>query len=337
MNGIMLRMVESYHPNDYGHTRIADLVAAALHTEPPGNLLNVLPGQTITQQFAVTPGPELSVSTQWPGSDVVLSLTSPSGHAYTRDSTDLWHVTGPTFETYTIPNPEVGTWTATLYGAQVAPEGELTRLFVHNPPIPNTPPTATFIQTLGGRTVTVDASASTDADGSVVDYVWDFGDGSTAIGVTASHTYPTPGTYLTTLAVTDNQGRKAFASAEGTVTIPSYIFTGFGSPVSNPPTENTMQAGRAVPLKFSLGGNYGLDILLSGSPSSVEISCDTQAEIREVEQTSTAGGSSLTYDSTADRYQYVWKTEASWANTCRRFTLTLDDGSTHEALFRFRN
>jgi hypothetical protein len=34
-------------------------------------------------------------------------------------------------------------------------------------------------------------------------------------------------------------------------------------------------------------------------------------------------------------YNYVWKTSPSWAGTCRKFALTLVDGSTHEALFRF--
>jgi hypothetical protein len=35
-------------------------------------------------------------------------------------------------------------------------------------------------------------------------------------------------------------------------------------------------------------------------------------------------------------YSYVWKTTASWAGTCRQFTLGLKDGSTRTALFDFR-
>lgn len=339
MNGINVPLVESYHPNAFGHTRIANEVGGALHSTPPGNLFNVQPGQTIIQQLAVGPGPELNVSTQWPGSDVVLSLTSPSGHNYTRTTAEpgVWHVTGPTFETYSITNPEVGMWTATLFGSQVAPEGEETRLFAHNPPAPNVLPSAVFTQSFSDRTITVDATASDDIDGSLVEYVWDFGDGTTATGNTANHTYTTPGTYLTTLAVKDDRGGEAFTNATNTVTIPRYTFTGFGPPVSNQPTVNTMQAGRAVPLKFSLGGDYGLDILAPGSPGSTEISCDTQADLYEVEQTSTAGTSTLTYDTTTGLYQYVWKTDTQWAGTCRRVTLTLDDGSLHQALFRFRN
>jgi hypothetical protein len=44
-----------------------------------------------------------------------------------------------------------------------------------------------------------------------------------------------------------------------------------------------------------------------------------------------AGGlSSLGYS-----YSYVWKTNPIWGGSCRKFVLTLADGSTHEALFRF--
>ena len=150
------------------------------------------------------------------------------------------------------------------------------------------------------------------------------------------HCYTTVGTYLTTLAVKDNQGGEDFTSAIGKVTITKCAFSGFAAPVDNLPTVNTMQTGRAVPLKFGLGGDYGLSILASGSPSSVQVSCDTQAELDEVEVTSAAGSSTLTYDATSGLHNYVWKTEKSWAGTCRRLSLTLDDGSLHQALFRFR-
>jgi hypothetical protein len=55
-----------------------------------------------------------------------------------------------------------------------------------------------------------------------------------------------------------------------------------------------------------------------------------------VEQTVTAGASSLQYDATTDRYTYVWKTQKAWAGTCRRLVLQLDDGTIHEAVFSLR-
>jgi hypothetical protein len=53
-----------------------------------------------------------------------------------------------------------------------------------------------------------------------------------------------------------------------------YPFSGFFSPVDNLPVVNTMKAGAAVPIKFSLGGDRGLDILAAGSPTSQQIACE---------------------------------------------------------------
>lgn len=115
-----------------------------------------------------------------------------------------------------------------------------------------------------------------------------------------------------------------------------YEFTGFFSPVDNQPTLNSVNAGRAIPVKFSLGGDRGLDIFEAGYPKVLSIDCSTSAPLDEVEQTTTAGGSSLGYDATSDRYTYVWKTDSVWAGTCRRLVLGLDDGTQRSADFKFR-
>ncbi len=64
-----------------------------------------------------------------------------------------------------------------------------------------------------GTPITLDASSSTDTDGSIVGYDWTFGDGTTSQTSTAmtTHTYSTPGTYSATVTVTDNEG-----AADGT-------------------------------------------------------------------------------------------------------------------------
>ena len=49
-------------------------------------------------------------------------------------------------------------------------------------------------------------TGSTDEDGSVTDYAWDFGDGVTAGGETVTHIYENAGTYTVTLTVTDDKG-----------------------------------------------------------------------------------------------------------------------------------
>src|SRR5205085_2046250 len=74
----------------------------------------------------------------------------------------------------------------------------------------NSAPTA-VITTPGGRSgnaplsVFFDGRGSTDSDGHLVTWAWDFGDGTTASGSTASHSY-TAGTWTATLTVTDNTG-----------------------------------------------------------------------------------------------------------------------------------
>ncbi|MBW2257119.1 MAG: PKD domain-containing protein, partial [Deltaproteobacteria bacterium] len=49
-----------------------------------------------------------------------------------------------------------------------------------------------------------DGSGSSDNDGTLVDYSWDFGDGNIGTGVSPSHTYAAGGTYTVTLTVTDD-------------------------------------------------------------------------------------------------------------------------------------
>jgi len=111
-------------------------------------------------------------------------------------------------------------------------------------------------------------------------------------------------------------------------------FSGFFAPVDNGGVLNQVKAGQAVPVKFSLEGNRGLNIFTPGSPTSKGIACGT-ARIDPVEQTVTAGSSSLSYDPTSDRYEYVWKSDKAWAGTCRQLTLTFADGSERTALFQF--
>ncbi len=155
-----------------------------------------------------------------------------------------------------------------------------------------------------------------------------------SIIVTGSVDTNTVGFYALTYTVTDPTGHSD--TEVRTVEVLPYNFTGFFSPIDNLPTVNEMKAGQAAPVKFSLGGDQGLNIFAAGSPSSVQINCNTSAPIDDVEETETAGGSSLSYDSATDRYKYVWKTESSWKNTCRQLTVTLRDGTVHIASFKFK-
>ncbi len=62
--------------------------------------------------------------------------------------------------------------------------------------------------------------ASSDSDGTIVSRTWDFGDGSSSVAVNPSRTFATAGTYVVTLAVTDNLGAVHESSRNVTVTAP---------------------------------------------------------------------------------------------------------------------
>ncbi|WP_323675498.1 S8 family serine peptidase [Halorubellus sp. PRR65] len=66
-----------------------------------------------------------------------------------------------------------------------------------------------------GTAVEFDGSGSTDSDGSIESYAWDFGDGATASGVSATHTYDSAGEYTVTLTATDDDG----ASSSNTIAV----------------------------------------------------------------------------------------------------------------------
>ncbi|NUT98776.1 MAG: S8 family serine peptidase [Saccharothrix sp.] len=75
-------------------------------------------------------------------------------------------------------------------------------------------PKASFTATCSSTTpsCTFDASASTDPDGSISSYAWDFGDSTTGAGIKPSHIYDTAGSYTVKLTVTDNSGKTATTS-----------------------------------------------------------------------------------------------------------------------------
>jgi hypothetical protein len=99
--------------------------------------------------------------------------------------------------------------------------------------------------------------------------------------------------------------------------------------------ENRAKAGSAIPLKFALGGNQGLDVLAAGSPASRPASCGGDVLDGPIEA-STPGASQLTYNGALGLYHYVWKTEKGWAGTCRQLDIRLADGTVHSAHFRFK-
>ena len=78
-------------------------------------------------------------------------------------------------------------------------------------------------------TVTFDSTGTTDLDGAVASYLWDFGDGTTSTSPNAQHTYAIPGKYVVTLTVTDNLGVRVTDTVSVEATAPNI------APIVTPP------------------------------------------------------------------------------------------------------
>jgi len=128
----------------------------------------------------------------------------------------------------------------------------------------------------------------------------------------------------------DNAGNAGSASLTYTVV---YAWSDFAGPIDSQ-TLNAVKAGAGVPVTFSLAGDQGLAAITG--ITSVAIACESGAVSTEITDTVAAGNSSLQYDALTDEYTYVWKTDKSWSGTCRQLTLTLADGTSHQASFQFR-
>jgi PKD repeat protein len=106
-----------------------------------------------------------------------------------------------------------------------------------------------------GAAVSFDGSTSSDPDGSIASYAWNFGDGATGTGATASHTYAAAGSFTVTLTVTDNQG------AQGSITAPVTISAGGGGsdqpPVARLAASYNGTAG--TPVAFDAGSSSDPD------------------------------------------------------------------------------
>jgi len=142
----------------------------------------------------------------------------------------------------------------------------------------------------------------------------------------------TVGTRTFTVETTDAVGNRASQSVSYRVV---YRFSGFFQPVDTLPTLNAVKAGQAIPIKWSLSGNHGLNILAAGSPKSERIACDSSLPVDGIEEMVTVEASGLSYDASIDQYRYVWKTDKAWAGTCRQFVLQLADGTYHRTNFTF--
>jgi hypothetical protein len=113
---------------------------------------------------------------------------------------------------------------------------------------------------------------------------------------------------------------------------PTFDFSGFFNPVSMT-AENIAKPGQAIPVKFSLHGDQGLDVVTSAR---FVTEGNATSLVGDVIETTTAGGGGLSYDARSDQYTYVWKTPKTLSLKTGRFELTLSDGTVHSFNVTFK-
>lgn len=121
----------------------------------------------------------------------------------------------------------------------------------------------------------------------------------------------------------------------GAVGVEAFSFRGFYEPVDNRPAVNRVRAGQAIPIKFSLGGNRGLDVFLPGFPRVTQVGCGGRPLVGP-RQRFPIDDFRLRYDPRSERYSFVWKTSRDLAPGCWRLTLRFRDGARASALFEVK-
>jgi hypothetical protein len=123
---------------------------------------------------------------------------------------------------YHLPNDTIETIISEAGGAGFYEQGienTLKSVYYTALTVDNHSPVAAGTISSNGLAISADGSASSDADGPITSFSWDFGDGGMGEGASVQHTYSAPGTYQVTLTVADNLWSQVTVSESFTVTV----------------------------------------------------------------------------------------------------------------------
>ncbi|MHB1140076.1 MAG: PKD domain-containing protein, partial [Microthrixaceae bacterium] len=173
-----------------------------------------------------------------------------TGHSWSFGDGNTSSSANPTY-TYGTP----GSYTATLTVSDAEGATGTASIELTVDAIPNVSPTAaaaaTPTEVRQGLPVSFSSAGSSDSDGTISGYNWDFGDGAHATTANPTHAYNVPGTYVAVLTVTDNAGGTGTASTETITVTPNVAPTAAaaGAPGGGkaPLTVNFSSAGSSDP------------------------------------------------------------------------------------------
>ncbi len=119
-----------------------------------------------------------------------------------------------------------------------------------------------------------------------------------------------------------------------TSTVEAWDFQGFTG-LASPPALNKANAGSSVPLKWRVVDAAGVPVtdLSTATITVSNVDCATGADLGNAQPAQTAGS---LQNRGGGNYQLNWKTQKSWAGTCKAMHLDIGDGVTHDAYFRFK-
>jgi len=184
----------------------------------------VAPNTPPVALFSFSPGsPGIGEWIQFDGSasvdpdGAVVSYSWNFGNGSTGTGSSAWqrYTAGGTYTVTLVVTDDDGATNSTSQTVRVGPT--------------NQPPAATFgfspTNPAVNGWVQFDGSGSSDPDGSIASYSWNFGDGTSGTGAVAWHRFSAPGTYVVGLTVTDDDG--ATNSTSRTIQV---------GPTNQPPT-----------------------------------------------------------------------------------------------------
>ncbi len=173
------------------------------------------PGLTIDGPDRMAAGARLPFAALLSDADTgqIASVTWEFGDGTTAQGPDVTH-------SYALPGSYLITLRASLNGAATGCSELVTQRKVIVNAAPDPIIEGPDIVALG-QEVTFDAAMSSDSDGAILGYLWDFGDGATGQGVATRHRYDAPGRYDLRLTVVDDAGvGNSQVSIRKTITVP---------------------------------------------------------------------------------------------------------------------
>ena len=200
-------------------------------------------------------------------------------YLYTASNTTDWVARG-----YTVNDPETGTYNATATGRYYVRvdgyQGAISDYTLNIQGIgggsgSNQAPVASANGPYSGtvnEAVSFSSAGSSDADGSIASYLWNFGDNNTSTAANPSYSYASAGTFTVTLTVTDDDGATGQATTTATISASSGITSESEPNANSSEADGPVVLGTAIIGDISSGSDDDWFFIDINSPGDITVS-----------------------------------------------------------------